>query len=125
MKLTHAKKERLKSKALIDKLFSEGNYISAYPLRLVYLNSHFKGTTLIKTGVSVSKRHFKTAVKRNYIKRLLRESYRLNKASLYNNLTTQHTFMILYVGKEIPSFNQIETNMKRLFTTFVNHTQQD
>ena len=75
MKLTYSKEEKLKSKKLIDALFSEGQSVAAFPLRLVYLETTFTETILAKTGVSVSKRNFKTAVQRNRIKRLLRESY--------------------------------------------------
>lgn len=100
-------------------MFTEGQSVSAFPLRLVYLSTTFNEDVLVKTGVSVSKRHFKTAVDRNRIKRLLREAYRLNKAHYFNNLTTQHAFMILYIGKEKPTFAQVETSMKRLFEKFL------
>lgn len=118
MKFTYPKQEKLKSKKLIEQLFTKGQSVSAFPLRLVYLGTTFDDAVIAKTGVSVSKRNFKTAVDRNHIKRLLREVYRLNKATYFNNLTTQHAFMILYIGKEKPSFAQIETSMKRLFEKF-------
>ena len=118
MKFTYSKKEKLKSKKLIDQLFTEGQSVSAYPLRLVYLSTIFNDDTIAKTGVSVSKRNFKTAVDRNRIKRLLREVYRLNKALYFNNLSTQHAFMILYIGKEKPTLIQIEKKMKLLFEKF-------
>ncbi|MFS4483458.1 ribonuclease P protein component [Hyunsoonleella sp. 2307UL5-6] len=120
MKYTYTNKEKLKSKILIDQLFTEGQSVSAFPLRLVYLSTTFDENIRAKTGVSVSKRHFKSAVDRNRIKRLLRESYRLHKAEFFNNLTTQYAFMVLYIGKEEPTFTQIETNMKRLFEKFFN-----
>ncbi|PQV49583.1 ribonuclease P protein component [Jejuia pallidilutea] len=120
MKFTYPKQEKLKSKKLIEQLFAEGQSVTAFPLRLVYLGTTFDDAVIAKTGVSVSKRHFKTAVDRNHIKRLLREVYRLNKAVYFNNLTTQHAFMILYIGKEKPSFAQIETRMKLLFEKFSN-----
>jgi ribonuclease P protein component len=120
LKFTYPKQEKLKSKKLIEQLFTEGQSVTAFPLRLVYLGTTFDDAVIAKTGVSVSKRHFKTAVDRNHIKRLLREVYRLNKAVYFNNLTTQHAFMILYIGKEKPSFAQIETRMKLLFEKFSN-----
>lgn len=80
----------------------------------------FENNVLAKTGVSVSKKHFKKAVDRNRIKRLLREVYRLNKAHYFNSFTTQHAFMILYIGKEKPSLNQVETSMKLVFEKFSN-----
>lgn len=119
MKFTYPKKEKLKSKKRIDQLFAEGQSVSSFPLRLVYLGTTFDDDVLVKTGVSVSKRHFKKAVDRNRIKRLLREAYRLNKPLLFNNLTTQHAFMILYIGKEKPTYTQVETRMKRLFDKFL------
>ena len=118
MSATYPKKEKLKSKKLIDQLFTEGQSVSAFPIRLVYLSAAFDDNVMAKTGVSVSKRNFKTAVVRNRIKRLLREAYRLNKANFFNNLTTQHAFMILYIGKEKPTFVEVETRMKMVFEKF-------
>ncbi len=118
MKFTFNKKEKLKSKKLIDLLFTKGQSVSAYPLRLVYMPTTFDEDIIAKTSVSVSKRNFKTAIDRNRIKRLLRESYRLNKATYFNNLTTQHAFMILYIGKDKPTLTQIENRMKLLFQKF-------
>lgn len=118
LKFTFNNKEKLKSKKLIDLLFTEGQSVSAFPLRLVYLPTTFNEDIIAKTGISVSKRNFKTAVDRNHIKRLLRESYRLNKAVYFNNLTTQHAFMILYIGKDKPTLIQIEKRMKLLFEKF-------
>ena len=124
MKFTYTKKEKLKSKKLIDLLFTEGKSVSAYPLRLVYLQTTFNDEAQIKTGVSVSKRNFKTAVDRNRIKRLMRESYRLNQANYFNNITTQYAFMILYIGKEKPTFTQIETKMKQMFEKFLSKVSE-
>ena len=59
MKFTFNKKEKLKSKKLIESLFSKGQSVSAFPLRLVYTSVHFDDGVLFKTGVSVSKKHFK------------------------------------------------------------------
>ena len=118
MSTTYSKKEKLKSKKLIDQLFTEGKSVSAFPLRLVYLGTSFEDNVMVKTGVSVSQRNFKTAVDRNRIKRLLRESDRLNKAEYFNNLSTPHAFMILYIGKDKPTFTQVETRMKTLFDKF-------
>ncbi|GAA4268811.1 ribonuclease P protein component [Hyunsoonleella aestuarii] len=117
----YPKEEKLKSKKLIDLLFSEGQSVSAFPLRLVYLNTSFNEPVLAKTGVSVSKRNFKTAVDRNRIKRLLREAYRLNKSNYFNNITTQYAFMILYIGKDKPSFLEVETKMNALFEKFLSN----
>ena len=114
MDTSYSRKERLKSKKLIEKMFAEGRSISAYPLRLVYLETNFTDGVDIKTGVSVSKRYFKSAVDRNRIKRLLREAYRLNKPVYFNNFSTQCAFMILYIGNEKPTFEEVDKAMKQL-----------
>lgn len=124
MKFTFNKKEKLKSQKLIESLFNEGQSVMAYPLRLVYINAHFDDGILIKTGMSVSKRQFKKAVDRNRIKRLLREVYRLNKHQYFNNISTSYAFMILYIGKEKPTFPEIETKMNQLFEKFLSKVSQ-
>ncbi|MEC3906238.1 ribonuclease P protein component [Tamlana sp. 2201CG12-4] len=124
MPATYPKKEKLKSKKLIDQLFTEGQSVSAFPLRLVFLPTTFEDNLIAKTGVSVSKRNFKTAVSRNRIKRLMREAYRLNKAVYFNNLETQYAFMILYIGKDKPTFTQIETKMNILFKKFLSKVSE-
>lgn len=125
MKFTFNQKEKLKSKKLIEKLFTEGKSVSSFPLRLVYLPTVFDDGVLVKTGVSVSKRHFKTAVDRNRVKRLMREAYRLNKAVHFNNLTTSYAFMILYIGKDKPTLAEMETKMKQLFEKFSKNVSEE
>ena len=116
---SYSNKEKLKSKKIIEQLFAEGRSISNFPLRLIYLETHFEDDSKIKTGVSVSKKKFKKAVDRNRIKRLLREAYRLEKQAYFNNITTQYAFMILYIGKDKPMFAQVETRMNQLFAKFL------
>lgn len=118
MKATFGKIERLKSKKEIDLLFSDGKSISKYPIRLVYKKIDFKEKIKIRAGVSVSKRNFKKAVDRNFIKRLMRESYRKNKY-IVANTTHQFTFMFLYSGKEIPEYSLIESKIEGILKKFV------
>ncbi|WP_452221641.1 ribonuclease P protein component [Lacinutrix salivirga] len=114
MNYTFGKQEKLKHKKEIDRLFAAGKSLSAYPLKLIYTETD----TNLKVGVSVSKRHFKSAVHRNRIKRLLREGYRLNKNELLNNKPLSFSLMILYISKEMPDFETIDLKMKQLITKF-------
>ncbi|WP_283636278.1 ribonuclease P protein component [Aquaticitalea lipolytica] len=125
MKLTFNKTEKLKSQKLIEKLFLEGKSVVSYPLRLVFIETTFDDNVKVKAGVSVSKRHFKNAVDRNRIKRLMREAYRLNKANYFNNITTQYALMILYIGKDGTEFDAVNEKMNQLFEKFLKETSTE
>ena len=125
MTFTFSKKEKLKSQKLIEHLFSQGKTVVAYPLRLVYIETTFGDDVRAKVGVSVSKRHFKHAVNRNRIKRLMREVYRLNKGDYFNNSSTQYALMILYIGKDGTDFETINSKMRLLFDKFIKETTLD
>ncbi len=124
MRFTYSIKDKLKSKKRIEQLFTNGNVVTAYPLRLVYLNTKFEDNSTLKTGISVSKRLHKTAVSRNRIKRLLREAYRLNKPLYFNTSSTSYAFMILYLSKDGTTFDKLNTNMKVLFQKFLDKTSK-
>ena len=123
MNFTYPKNEKLKSKITIGLLFSEGKSVSKYPLRLVYYSASVENpNTLgqnIKMGVSVSKKHFKKAVDRNYFKRVLRETYRLNKHLLLDNLDKPYAFMLFYQSKDRLSYEEINTKTIQLFEKFL------
>ena len=125
MKFTFNKKEKLKSEKLITQLFAEGQSVAVYPLRLVYLPTNFDDGVRIKAGVSVSKRHFKNAVDRNRIKRLIREAYRLQKPDFFNNFSGSYAFMILYIGKDGTDFETINMKLRQLFDKFIQKTTTD
>lgn len=118
MSFTYPKKEKLKSKTTIDLLFSEGNSVSKFPLRLVYVENKEANAALLKMGVSVSKKYFKKAVDRNYFKRALRETYRLNKHILIDALEKPYAIMFFYQTKEHLSFQEIEEKTIQLFQKF-------
>lgn len=118
MAYTYSKKDKLKSRKLIEKLFSEGQSVAAYPLRMVYLKVNIEDGVGAKTGVSVSKRNFKKAVQRNHIKRLMREAYRYHKNSYFSNSSNGFALMLLYIGKEIPDYALVEKKMQQLLKKF-------
>ena len=119
MNFTYPQKEKLKSKITIGLLFTEGKSVSKYPLRLVYNKGTFGEGEKIKIGVSVSKKYFKKAVDRNYFKRVLRETYRLNKHLLLNNLDQPYSFMFFYQSKDRLSYEEINSKTIQLFEKFL------
>jgi ribonuclease P protein component len=119
MSMKFPKKEKLKSKKLIEKLFKEGKTLSNFPLKLIYLKVDVPVDAKFKTGVAVPKKNFKSAVKRNRIKRLLREAYRLNKHLVFNNSEGNFAFLILYLGKEMPTYPEIEEGMQKILQKFL------
>ena len=85
--LTLGKEERITSRKLIDMLFNGGqsHSMAAFPLRLVFLEKEREGACPpAQMLVSVPKRCFKRAVKRNRVKRQVREAYRRHKHILWD-----------------------------------------
>lgn len=113
------KKEKLKSKKRIEKLFAEGESVYGPPLKLIFIKTELPGGVPIQAGVAVSKKRFKSAVARNRIKRLLRESYRLNKHIVFNNIEGNFAFLFLYLGNEMPSQQIVSQHMIRLLQLFL------
>jgi ribonuclease P protein component len=104
---SYNKTEKLKSRKLLDQLFKEGRSVSAFPIKVFYLNRTGEKDEPLQAGVGVSAKNFPKAVHRNRIKRLLREAYRLNKQELQSVLHNENkklALFILFVGKELPDF---------------------
>ena len=120
MDYTLGKEERLKSKKLIEKLYKEGNTVKSFPLRMVYVQTKHTSNSPAQVGISVPKRNFKNAVDRNRIKRLMRETYRLQKDLVYENVKEPYVFMISYLGKEEWSYDDLFKKMDKLLTRFIN-----
>lgn len=120
---TFKKKERLKSRKVIGRLFQDGKSFGVYPLRLVFLKMEEpKSDAPVQFTVSVGKKNFKSAVARNRIKRKVREAWRLNKHWLYKKLEKmegQFAFMVIYTGKEDLPYEEIEKAMKNINMRFV------
>ncbi|SDW07918.1 ribonuclease P protein component [Flavobacterium degerlachei] len=119
MNFSYPKNEKLKSKITIGLLFTDGKSVSKYPLRLVYHCGPLSDGQTIKMGVSVSKKNFKKALDRNHFKRILRETYRLNKHILTDNLDKPCAFMLFYQTKDRLSYDEINTKTIQLFEKFI------
>lgn len=118
MEFTYPKAERLKSRTAINSLFIKGKSIAVFPLRLAYIETTLEPSENIKIGVSVSKKHFKKAVDRNYFKRVLRECYRLNKHLIVNKSDKKYAIMFFYQTKDRLSYQEIHEKTVQLFLKF-------
>ena len=118
MRNTLGKQERLKSKKLIEKLYAEGSSVKTFPLRMMYVQTAHTSEFPCQVGVSVAKRNYKLAVDRNRLKRLMRETYRLQKQIVYNNLEEPYVFMISYIGREEIKYEDLYFKMEKLLTLF-------
>ena len=114
---TLGKNERLKSRKLIEQLFSGGQRFGLFPYRVFYLfekNEAGDTKNKLQCGVGVSTRNFKKAVDRNRIKRLTREAWRLQKTeldALMKDHSNRFSVFFIYTGKELPAFVVVKEKM--------------
>ena len=113
------KSERLSLKNDIDKLFDNGQSFISYPLRIVYLPDTEESSSKsgISVLISVPKKRIKLAVKRNRIKRLIRESFRLNKEALnISELNGKHLCIaFMYICDNLLPYVDIEKAMLKAY----------
>ena len=117
--------EKLKSRKLLNQVFAEGKSLNAFPLKITYTSQDVEGVSIAKIGVGVSSRHFKKAVDRNRIKRLIREAYRLQKNNflcLIPEKKQLHVF-ILFVGKDLNETSMISDKMQLILEKLGNSFQ--
>jgi ribonuclease P protein component len=111
---TFKKGEKLCSKILIDRIFTEGETFLSYPVKIAFVELESSPKGPVVAAFTVGKRSFKLAVQRNHIKRKIREAYRLNKHILYTGLGEKHlAVFFIYIGKEIPDYKRIDSAMKK------------
>ena len=113
MAQTLVKSERLSSKTAISDLLKNGRWITAGCLKCCYLH-HPEGSQ-DRILVSVPKRNFKRAVKRNLLKRRIRESYRTQK-DLLRPAAGSVDVMFFYNIKDIADFGTVSTDLAQAMT---------
>ena len=124
IRYTLKKDERLKSRKLIEQLFKDGETFSSFPIRVIYsftLPALSSSANILQTGFGVSTKNFKKAVDRNRIKRLLRESYRLQKNELAEQVKLKDKKLVIFFmfnGKELPDhkliYDKVQKGIQRL-----------
>lgn len=125
---TYSKQEKLKSRKLLEAIFKKGQSFTVYPIKLFYLQPEEPVDFYIKAGVGVSSRHFKHAVDRNRIKRMLREAYRTQKQPLHTVLAEngkQMAAFFLYIDKVLPEYAVLELKMQQVLAKLEKHIQHE
>jgi ribonuclease P protein component len=113
LSFTFGRHERLKSDVLISQLYTQGKSISKYPLRITYLVHPplYYIDSSVKVSIHASKKGLRLAVKRNRMKRVLREIYRHHKHPLQNMLNRENYCLsigIVYVGTHLSEYEPLE-----------------
>ena len=126
-KFSLTNEERLSSRKSIEDLFSDGESFLIFPLKVVWKVVDGDFSLPSQVAFSVSKKNYKRAVKRNLLKRRMRESFRKNKYLLYNPLIPKNrklVFMVIFIGKEILDSPKIEKSMKRVLFRLVEEIEK-
>ena len=112
---TFTKKERLNGTIRIETLFKEGESFISYPLRVIYLLHEQSKESMCSTFISVPKKRIKRATQRNRVKRLIRESYRLNKSLIDSETIGDKSVDVafIYVKDSISDFPIMQKAMRK------------
>jgi ribonuclease P protein component len=112
-KHTFPRAERLKSRKQIEALFRSGKTFSLVPFRVFYRWERLETKEPAQIAIGATKRHFKRAVDRNRIKRLVREGYRLQKDILQHSPAADGLrVFIVYTGTTLPEFAVVMEKMR-------------
>lgn len=108
---------KLCSQKTIAAVFKEGCSVRSYPFVVHYRKETLPEGQPFQVVFSAPKRTFKRAHDRNYIKRLLREAFRMKKLILEERLTTRNeqlALFVIYTAKEAVPLQQLLVKTEQL-----------
>ena len=108
-----SREERLRGERVISNLFESGQSFFLSPYKVFWTKIPETYSVPSRFAVSVPKRRFKSAVKRNLIKRRTREVFRTNKQILIAAVTDgQVHLMVIYASDQLMPYVELEKSMK-------------
>jgi len=126
---TYKKTDKLKSRKQTQHLFSTGQAINVFPIRLIYTIEpiassldNISPTSLLQAGVGAPTRTFRKAVQRNRVKRLLREAYRLEKPNFLSQASLENkriNLFFLYTDALVLTQVEIQGKVKEALSLLV------
>ena len=126
---TYQKTDKLKSRKQTQHLFSTGQAINVFPIRLIYTIEPIESTaanlsltSVLQAGVGAPSRTFRKAVQRNRVKRLLREAYRLEKPNFISQAALEHkrvNLFFLYTDALVLTQLEIQAKVKEALAILV------
>ena len=126
---TYQKSDKLKSRKQTQHLFSTGQAINVFPIRLIYTIEpitssldNISSTSLLQAGVGAPSRTFRKAVQRNRVKRLLREAYRLEKPNFITQAALDNkrvNLFFLYTDASVLTQLEIQAKVKEALAILV------
>lgn len=114
---TFRKHERLTGRDAINALMKEGSAMNDRPLRVVGFLTPAPDGAPARVAFAIPKRHVRSAVDRNRIRRRMREAYRLEKDRWYqalNNAGTRCVWLFIWQSAEIPAYKGVHSKLVRL-----------
>ena len=119
---TFCKSERLCNKILFEELLTSDFSFVSYPFRVIAKKSSQPGEIPARIAISISKKKFKRAVKRNRLKRLTREAYRLHKTSAFENrLFPTLDILFIYLDHTEWKYTKIEQAIRNSLQKITQH----